>query len=246
MIADHEIAGYLDDLRDQLRGSEDRFGPALKELFDTLARNVDAARAAHQRFNLEYAADFKTFAFFQPDENALSRIIADFLNPTGSHGQGTLFLDRLLGRIGHPRLTAESGTAKVRYQDPASYSPDGGILDVTVDLGAFGIGIENKPFAGEQPNQLLRYAQHLRARYSGRFCLIYLSEFSSPPQSLPEAERRDLENAGCFLTMSYSGDLKSWLRECMDESRAAKLRWFIDEFIAYISDQFTNIEGHTQ
>jgi PD-(D/E)XK nuclease superfamily len=43
-------------------------------------------------------------------------------------------------------------------------------IDITIDFGNAGIGIENKPWAGEQPDQLRDYAAHLAKKYREIFC----------------------------------------------------------------------------
>ena len=53
-------------------------------------------RAAKQKLDVCLASDFNVFNYIQPNENTISGIIADLLNPRGSHGQGVIFLQKFL------------------------------------------------------------------------------------------------------------------------------------------------------
>jgi len=146
----------------------------VEELLDGLQPLLTRRRNEDQGRNREQGFKFKVFSFFRPDENTLSRVLSDLLNPRGDHGQGTIFLDGFLECIGHSELAAASSRAVVRYQDTSHWA-EFGIPDITVDLGDYLICIENKPFARDQPDQLERYRRFMEKRRPQAFCLVYLS-----------------------------------------------------------------------
>jgi hypothetical protein len=61
-------------------------------------------------------------------------------------------------------------------------------LDIVVDLKFFGIGIENKPWAGEQPAQIGDYVANLERRFAGNYKIIYLSAGGGEPTSIARCE----------------------------------------------------------
>src|SRR5262245_47098510 len=57
-------------------------------------------RRAQQEYRARLAPDFSVFTrYIQPDENRLSLVLADLLDPDGDHGQGQLFLREFLDRF---------------------------------------------------------------------------------------------------------------------------------------------------
>lgn len=56
---------------------------------------LDAKRAGTELFG---APRLNAFTLVNPNENTLSRIIGDLLDPGGTHGQGAVFLNALLDR----------------------------------------------------------------------------------------------------------------------------------------------------
>jgi hypothetical protein len=233
-----EIASYLDSLRDRLDKHRLALRSSLDDFYSALRPRLEAVRSEWQHVESESAPRFNAFRLLQPGENGLSRGIAELLRPDGSHGQSKLFLDLFLDRIGHPELAAQSEGAVVRIEDLASGAPEGGRLDITVRIGEFCVAIENKPWAGDQPNQLQRYAAHLRNRYAD-FCLIYVNKSGDPPpsESIPAAEREELEKAGRFKILSYAEAFNSWLRECRDAARSENVRGFLDSFVSYLDHE---------
>lgn len=101
-----------------------------------------------------------------------------------------------------------------------------------MDLGEFRVAIENKPWAGEQPDQLERYRRDLDRKYKGQFCLVYLSGSGDPPTTLCDREVR--ERQGQFCIMRYAVELAKWLESCESLCKADKVRWFLRDFRAYV------------
>lgn len=74
--------------------------------------------------------------------------------------------------------------------------------------------IENKIYAGDQPEQLLRYQQHLKVAGYQDIHIRYLSLDGSDPSQNSLGKLRDMDN-GSFATMSYHADLIPWLESCL-------------------------------
>src|SRR4051794_32824876 len=96
---------------------EDFFGAARSELevmpkpsqidlreavgfFDAAAKVIKEAEIQESERNRTEARRFNVFSLIKPDENRLSDILADLLDPDGPHGQGNLFLRLLLEQLG--------------------------------------------------------------------------------------------------------------------------------------------------
>lgn len=142
--------------------------------------------ADNQRLGL----DFNPLRWIPIKEPTHSKIIGEFLNPDGSHGQGSLFLQCFLQKLEVPE--SEKGTWQISIET--------GRVDIMLwrESPASMIIIENKvKDALDQPNQIFRYWHHQMERWKPghwldketcrAFRLIYLpaDESKSPaPHSL--------------------------------------------------------------
>ena len=171
-------------------------------------------------------------------------IHADLLRIDGPHGQGDLFLTEFLKLIDadqsqyHPtklaRIIREAPTIHIH----ASLRR----VDITLDFGDAGIGIENKPWAAEQPHQLLDYHTHLSNKYRNNYLLIYLSGTGATPQSLRYAMQQALATQRKLLVLSYQEHLQHWLTSCYKECHAEKVRWFLRDFIDFVVRGFAVLD----
>ena len=140
-------------------------------------------------------------------ENSHSAIIAEWLNPLGSHGQNDLFLSLFL------RWSAED-LADVFCSSKASvfteYSTDEGRLDILIeDNAGRAVIIENKIYAGDQGAQLKRYERFARKKYhTGNYRLLYLTLDGS------EASNQSGEGVD-YEPISYQTTILSWLEDCI-------------------------------
>ncbi len=78
---------------------------SLATCLDDFDRMLPGLSAVREGIDLYGATLFSPFSIFNPDENTLSRVIAELFDPAGSHGQGLLFLNGLLSAIGIPGST---------------------------------------------------------------------------------------------------------------------------------------------
>jgi hypothetical protein len=112
-----------------------------------------AAKEKCAEANLSYGVDFNPLRLIPIKEPIHSKVIGDFLNPKGSHGQGPLFLQSFLEWLEVPE----------REEGHWQISIETGRVDILLwrDRPAAMILIENKvKGAQDQPNQLYRYWHH--------------------------------------------------------------------------------------
>lgn len=219
------------------------------------AERIDAELALH------LGHGFNVFDAIRPDENRLSDILRDLLDPRGSHGQGQPFLRLFLGMLGDQRieqlLDANPPVDVYREHRTWSIEEDRRRIDLVILIHGppdFAIAIENKPWTGEQDKQMEAYAEHLDRAYGDRFSLLYLSGCGNPPETLGPWDQR-LKDAGRFHALPYhesesngrsKPSLHAWVMDCTHHAEADKLRWFLRDFATWIAENFQASESNEE
>jgi hypothetical protein len=214
------------------------FGQHVEGYLSGVRSELVHAQGEIAAYNKQHTNGFNVFAYIRPNENGLSDILADLLDPRGRHGQGDAFLRLLAGQLEVP-LPAGPRRATVYREEMTTYiSKPRRRIDIVLDFGTFGIGIENKPWAGEQPHQVEDYFSHLGGRYPEGFLLIYLSGDGQPPPSvgIEELIRREKQNE--FRLLAYRTEFVDWIRSCIALCQAESFRWFLRDFLSYVLEQF--------
>jgi hypothetical protein len=222
----------------------------LGPFFRGLEYYLDVSRQARQSLAQYVAPSFSVFDYLQPDEVRLSKIIADLMNPKGNHGQGatflTCFMERLIAdnckipegwqeRLDRARIVTEASTS---FMSNSSRR-----IDIRIELPPFfGIGIENKPWALEQRDQLSDYVRELERRYSDQFVIVFLCQKGRTPQSIATGDWERLQQSGKCVRLNYSGGFLAWLNDCYQRTQADKVRHFLNDFSRYVQSDLGGTE----
>lgn len=207
-------------------------------VLSALAAELGPIRAARRASARREPPDFAPLSYGRFDENALSGVIGDLLDPLGSHGQGDAFLVRLLSLIGLHQHIGKCQYANVRLES-STHTIDQKTrrrVDIVVQGDTWALGIENKPWACDQVDQVVDYLRHLRAIGRGRSYLVYLTRDGSLPaaHSISEDECSRALNAGELILCSYSTIVK-WLEECATCCQSDGVKWFLTYFRAHLN-----------
>jgi len=199
--------------------------------------------ALHKQYQEEmkcYTSDkFNVFKYIYLDEDFISDIIADILRPDGEHGQGFLFLDKLLSMIDLPprhEITLVETQVRTRQHIKSLRK-----MDILIDWMDYGIMIENKPKANDQPNQLINYAEDLKNRYGkDKFKIIYLSGDGKFPSegSIIKEQREKLESSNQFYHFTYRIQFTKWINECIYSSKSEKYKWYLNDFLNKLNNDY--------
>lgn len=213
----------------------------LERFSSDLGAKLQIYEKEKRRWDRFLSTDFNVVSeFIRPNENRLSDIIACLLNVNGSHGQQDKFLDAFLRCLfGLDRVAELSGKQRqVKREDPTYYDDENQRrrIDITIDFEGFGIGIENKPWAGEGDGQLADYYNYLKDKYEDKFCLVFITPDGREPKTIANPD--DLIQKGELYLLSYSSDILSWLEECSQLCESDKFRWFLRDFREYIYNAF--------
>ncbi|MBP9017723.1 MAG: PD-(D/E)XK nuclease family protein [Paludibacteraceae bacterium] len=163
-----------------------------------------------------------------------SKFLAELLNPKGSHGQGSKFLDLFIQQFDIKNVDSETSKVSVEESIGNKTPTTGGRIDILIeDTNKHTIIIENKIYASDQENQLLRYYNYSRDN------IFYLNLDGSDPS---ENSYQDLEKDKHFKIISYEYDILNWLENCKKESVSLPL---LREGIAHYINLIKHITGQS-
>ncbi|MDD3686520.1 MAG: PD-(D/E)XK nuclease family protein [Bacteroidales bacterium] len=220
----------------------DRLISLLKEVKAISEKYEEISLLKGEKFNLFDILDRRT-----DEVKTHSAMIAELLNPKGSHGLGDEFLKLFLNYLNTNVLEKQN---RIVFQDVSNTSvfteyyigeindekAVGGRIDIYLSNKQFNICIENKIFAGDQHLQLLRYHNFLNNK-TGKL-LIYLTLNGDDPN---DTSIKCIEKNICLMKdvdyygISYSVDILNWLQECLKSSVSYPiLRESINQYIILI------------
>lgn len=160
-----------------------------------------------ERYNLLSILGLSTY------ELKHSAIIANLLDPQGSHGCGDAFLRAFFEvlAIPYPWARDEQITSRREvYAGPVTDST-GGRIDILVSGKSYGLIIENKIYAEDQSKQLLRYDAYGREHFA-RYDLIYLTLYGC--EASQESASTQTGQSAKHRPISYADQVLAWLTQC--------------------------------
>lgn len=187
----------------------------ITELYREVKQIEEKQREQGDFFNIFNIVGLRT------DEVRLhSSLIAELLNPKGSHGASHFFLQAFLdllsieeGFIDYERCSTEVE----RVIGPVTET-GGGRVDIIIEDGTHTIIIENKIYAKDQTNQLLRYYNYGKKNFPKGFLLLYLTLDGHEPQKCSLGGKY-VE----YKTISYENEMISWLERCYEIAEGKQL-----------------------
>lgn len=221
-----------------------------------LLSQVNTINEAYKIVKKNTGEDFNLFQILGMETAEVkthSKFLAELLNPKGSHMQGDIFLKLLIEYLNEfedenvllfngNKIKLNSETSKVQIEKFIGKTTDceGGRIDIAIqDSKNRLICIENKIYAGEQTNQLLRYYNFATKNYNGKFHLLFLTLDGKETQTL------NIENGRAY-PISYRKHIVEWLELCKKQAvNLPILRETIGQYINLIkklTHQTTNKE----
>ena len=205
----------------------EKFAVELKGFFSGFGSCVDIAKRAQANLDRIAATRFSVFPYFAPGERDLSRIFGSLLDAAGTHGQRERFLNLFLEELEIPPLAiaeSEHRRCRVYLEFATTTGETARYIDIVLHMpGGFWIGIENKPWAEDQPNQIGDYLLDMQTRAQQddtEAWMVYLSGDGTYPTEWrdmypEERERcrvvpfRSAIGGGRRLSAGWSGAWKS-------------------------------------
>ena len=159
-------------------------------------------------------------------ENWHSKILAEFLNPHGTHGLGDEFLRLFL------TLQRIDFVVTPFCEVTTELSMNKGRMDIVIRDKEWVVVIENKVYATEQEDQLTRYWEWAKENFGEKNSrLLYLTL---------DGKKSETGNNIPYKCVSYSEDLLKWISACV---RIASERPFVRETLRQYRNHIKNLTG---
>lgn len=175
-----------------------------------ILNDVQTVSESYRRVAESTGENFNIFSILQMESDEVSthsRFIAEILNVKGQHNLKDKFLKTFISLFApNSLLNTEKSKVIVEYYVGKVQKENGGRIDILIkDDDGKVIMIENKIYALEQDNQLLRYHN---AFPNGE--LLYLTLYGE--------ESKQKSSKGLYKSISYEVDIINWLEVCKKDS----------------------------
>lgn len=207
----------------------------IKNLLNQVAiinkKNEEILDATGGRFNMFKICGVNHY------ENTHSAIIAEFLNPNGTHGLKSKLLECFIEMLGDKFNIKDFNPSRVSVETE-HYTGDGRIDILIEDNQNKAIIIENKIYASDQSEQLKRYDRYAQQQYKNGYQILYLT--------LDGQEASEQSGEGVdYVKISYETDIINWLEKCISvATRYPIVRETIIQYINHLK-QLTNQDMDT-
>jgi hypothetical protein len=214
---------------------------SVDSLFSGLGAAMKSVKEMHKLYNPVMAFKFNSLNFLRPGENQYSEILAFFLDPNQTHGQGNTFLKIFLKRL-EIKEGLELIERNVEVKVKCEHSTDEGRrIDILISFGNhFILAIENKVWAKDQNDQIADYSTYLENFFKGNYKLLYLCPYERTPSiaSISKELLTKLQDDKKFLSYSYADDIIDCIDEWAQSCQAERVRYFLNEFKQYLNHEF--------
>lgn len=212
---------------------------SLQKLLNSTVLMQESYQQAKKRYSSKIAPDFRLLRFFNINENTLSKCLAFLLSPDESHAQGDLFLSSFYQLIEKSETLIADRKAQVSTEYTITNSRR---IDILIADQHELTGIENKPWAADQKDQLHDYARWLAAeaqRRGGGWSLVYLCNNEISEFTYRSRLSDDLNEHVKPITFFQ---MENWLSNCALHIEAPAVRCFVEALVKFIRE---DINGET-
>lgn len=191
----------------------------LNKISEIIKRHEEISKLSGENFNV-----FNVIGVTTDEVRLHSKFLAELLNPNGSHGQGNIFLELFLAEFKIDNFEPEGAKVDIEKHVGTKTEIDGGRIDIIIEEKNKNlIIIENKIYAPDQENQLLRYYHYGKEKIVR---LFYLTLFGNEPSDKSLGLTEDTENNSKkkeneiidYTLLSYDTQIISWLKKCRKEA----------------------------
>lgn len=140
-----------------------------------------------------------------------SALIAELLNPKGSHGCGSQFLEKFLQILKLDDFGFNSDKIRIRTEKPVR----DGRIDIEISDKSQAIIIEVKIYADDMDCQLSRYYNYAKREYGKNFKLLYLTLMGNQASEKSLGNKNSGITHNDYICLSFADDILEWIDRCI-------------------------------
>lgn len=220
----------------------------LELLKDNYFKKVVSIIETHEQKLNENGSRFNIFSILNISSNEVrlhSSFIAELLRSNGTHGFKNEFCKQFIAQLisfDKNNIISDFNFEKyeVEVEKPTGLINEnytfGGRIDIVItDNEKRRIIIENKLFASDQKNQLLRYYN-----FDKKAILLYLTLNGSEPSSW--STNNEIKKNEDFYCISYNSFIKEWIGKCVEIAEIKKVPKVSETISQYLDviNEYTN------
>lgn len=203
----------------------DKITNLLNQVSIVSSKNAEILDATGGRFNMFRICGVDHY------ENRHSAIIAELLNPNGTHGLKSQFLECFIETLGINFSIQDFNCRDARVY--TEFSMNDGRMDILIEdkQRQKAIIIENKVYAKDQCEQLKRYNEYAEGEYlKENYQILYLTLWGN--------DASEQSGSGVpYFTISYEETIINWLEKCVAiASRFPIVRETIIQYINHLKE----------
>jgi hypothetical protein len=178
-----------------------------------LLEHTNLIRKKYDEFAEYTGENFNVFSILGLYSHELSHstFIGNLLNAKGKHGQKDVFLKLFIEEVKElfqDKSQLENFETSKSFVITEKYTGNG-YIDIFITNGRNSIIIENKVWADDQHQQLVRYNE-----FEKNAPIIYLTLDGKEPDNLSKGNLKVTED---FIRVSYKEHIVNWLEKCIKE-----------------------------
>lgn len=209
---------------------------------EKVLQSVCEVEKEHIEFRDKQESGYNIYKILCVTENEvlMCRVLADLLNPQGSHNMGDIYLREFLGTVlGIDVSEKELLRAHVYKEYPITNDRR---IDIVIQFEAAFLPIEVKINAGEQKSQCYDYFQYAKNKDKDTF-VVYLTKYGHYPSkySVTGKETADIVPEDKIHCISFKENIMEWLIRIKALSTEA-MSVMIGQYIDAIKDFTENKE----
>ena len=171
-----------------------------------------------------------------------SALIAELLNPNGSHGCGNQFLKKFLQVLNLDDFCFNLDKIRIRTEKPVR----DGRIDIEISDEKRAIIIEVKIYADDMDCQLSRYYHYAKKEYGKNFKLLYLTLMGNQASEKSLGNKNSVITHNDYICLSFADDILEWIDRCItiakNKSSVKNILASYKQTIIELTGQNMNIE----
>jgi len=218
---------------------------------ETLLSEVSKILKEHKQNRIKNGDDFNIFKItgIQSDEVKMCRILAEIIDPMGTHNEGLFFIRSFVRKVLYLDIAEDelaSARVYVEYHTGADRR-----IDIAIVTNKRFIPIEVKIYAEDQTRQCKDYFDFaLTQKKPVESKVYYLTLDGHLPQKSGKEGLTPIENDNLvvgyeeIVAISFRKEICSWLEECLEEPELVEkitLRTNIEQFLSVLGELSGNM-----